>query len=141
MTKKTPANFPSQDQIEHLIEHIDQFVAITGAEEVEKYFLEHPEAKYAAICEVMDIDPLPSPAEIAALKAIEAEAAMTPREHRHAAIHSILCKEHGAMAHLVGQSKGGITASKIESLEQARERLMETIGHLDSAIAKYKADV
>lgn len=137
MTKKMPENFPTIDQIEHLIEHVDQFVAVTGEPEVEKYFKDHPEASYKAICEVLDIEPVETPAEA---KALEAFNAMTGREHRKTAQHLVMCPMHGFVGVTVGRPMN-TTADKVEALEESKARLEEAIKHIDAAVLAYKSSV
>lgn len=152
------------EQIAHLTEHIDQFVAVTGEEDVAGYFKTHPEASYAAVCDVLDITPLEDKAE---QKAEEAFAAMTAREHRKAAQHIVTCPNDGMMNSLglmpvpipseeiflasyagllAGKPTGGMTASKVENLQKAKEQiekmrefLTQAEDHLNAAIDKYTA--
>lgn len=70
-------------------------------------------------------------------KAKEAFDAMTPREHRHAAVELTLCPGHGVLPFLAGQHTGGMTANKVENLVAARTLLLDAIDHINAAITTY----
>ncbi len=127
-----------QHQIDHLSEHVDQLVAKAGVTDVEQFCNDStsPQNAYKALCDLLDVEPLPSKAQVADEKAEKAFKDMTGREHRKAAQHLTLCPAHG----FVGASRGvpmTTISDKIASLQEQRDRLLEAVKHLDAGIDKY----